>query len=141
PASLPAALPDAARGRARRLSARVATSGRGVAGELAHQARAIELVPVLGHLTVADPEDVDLVDRVALAGRLHAHELAGVLGARGEPRGDQVALGDEIVDLESRSRDAGACPVRGLSQGVATRRWRAQGVAREVVARERSHRG
>ena len=52
---------------------------------------------MLDEKPVAQPEDVDLVDRVALAGRLDAHERAGMAGARRQPGDDEVSLGDEVA--------------------------------------------
>ena len=45
-------------------------------------------------------EDVDLLDRVALPRRRHAHELADVGRARGQAGRDPIALGDQVLDGE-----------------------------------------
>ena len=60
------------------LSLLLAVPGALIWGFEGHQREWIELVPVLDHLPVAQPEDVDLLDRVALVRRGHAHELAHV---------------------------------------------------------------
>src|SRR5207247_6839019 len=100
--------------------------------ELAHQVHRVEGVPVLDALAVADPENVDLVDRVAIAGALEAHEHAGVPGAGREPRGDSVALGDEVMDHELRVGHAGPGALHALAQAFATGRHRAERVGDEV---------
>jgi len=78
-----------------------------VALELLHERELVERVPVLDDLAVLQPEEVDLVDRIAVACWLDAHERARVAGARGEPDGHAIVLGDHVVDLESRVREAG----------------------------------
>ena len=70
--------------------------------ELPHHPELIELVPVLDDPAVADTEDVDLGDRVALPARRQPHELAGLGRTGGEPGDDLIALRDQVVDRERR---------------------------------------
>src|SRR3954454_21912668 len=70
--------------------------------KLLHHPHRVDLVPMLDELAVAHPEDVDLPDRVPVAGRRHAHELADLGRARGESDDHAVVFRDRVLDHELR---------------------------------------
>jgi hypothetical protein len=63
---------------------------------------------VLDDLPVTDSHDVDELEFHLLARRRDAHEVVGVRAAKGLLRHHLVALGDLIVDLESRVSSPGS---------------------------------
>ena len=94
------------------------------------------LVPVLDDPAVGDAEDVDLADRVPLAGGGHAHELVDHRGARVQPDRDAILFRDEILHGEV---DIGQGRVDALGGGAelgASVIGEAEGVRDEVGSHE-----
>lgn len=61
---------------------------------MSHQREQVVVEPLLRDLPVGDAIDVDAGELDCIAGRRDPHEVAGVRGARGNPHGDAIVLGD-----------------------------------------------
>jgi hypothetical protein len=75
--------------------------------KLAHHARLVVLVPMLGHLSVPDPEDADLADRVASSPRWQTHELPDLRRPDGHPDSNAIPLRDHGLDRETHVGEDG----------------------------------
>jgi hypothetical protein len=76
----------------------LARLGGGDHAELGQHRVHVEATPALFGLAVLDAADVDGLDADALAGRGHAHEVAGVGTGHGGPAGEPVTVGQQVLD-------------------------------------------
>jgi hypothetical protein len=95
---------------------------------------------VLDDLAVADPEDVDLADRVGPAGRRDAQELPDLRRPDGDPDGHAIALRDQVLHREVGVGEDRREPIDGAPQVGLAVNGRAPRVRHEVVGQQLVHR-
>src|SRR5262245_12300519 len=93
--------------------------------QLLREAKVVTVVPDLHDLAVTNAEDVDARERCVLTGGRHPTPWTGVGPRCGPPAGDQVALGQQQVDVPAQVGEGGS--ERRGDLLLSLRAWRSRG--------------